>query len=315
MTKPTGIRVLVAGASGFVGRALVPALLADGHEVRAMTRHPERYEGPGTAVEADVADPVATDLALRHCDVAYYLVHSLDHGDFAERDAEGARNFGAAAAAAGVRRIVYLGGLGDGADKLSPHLRSRQHVEELLGAGGVPVTTLRAGIVIGHGGASWEIIRNTVEKVPALAVPRWALTRTQPIALSDTVRYLVGVIAGVVDGTDDGISHVYDIGGADVLRYIDVLSRVSAIEGRPALFVPVPVPGLAMAVATRVVSQALPLITGVGSRTIRTLLGSMRNEVIVRDDSIRSVVDFEPMGYDEAVLEALAERARRRRAA
>ena len=307
-------RALVAGASGFVGSALVPALIEDGYDVRAMTRHPDTYDGPGVAVGADVDDEQACLRALQGCDVAYYLVHSLDHGDFERRDAEGARIFGAAAAAAGVRRIVYLGGLGDNEDTLSPHLRSRQQVEELLAAGGVPITTLRAGIVIGHGGASWEIVRNMVEKVPALVVPRWALTRTQPISLSDTVRYLVGVIAD--ERLDSPGSPVYDIGGSEVLRYIDMLSRVSAIEGRPAIVVPIPIPpvfGLPR-LATFAASQALPLLTGVDGRTIGTLLGSMNNEVVVRDDTIRTVVPFEPMNYDDAVLEALAERARLRRA-
>lgn len=308
-------RALVAGASGFVGRGLVPALLDEGYEVRAMTRNPDRYDGPGVTVVGDVADEESCLRALRGCDVAYYLVHSLDHGDFERRDAEGAETFGRAAAQAGVRRIVYLGGLGDDADDLSRHLRSRQEVETLLGAAGVPVTALRAGIVIGHGGASWEIIRNAVEKVPVLAVPRWALTRTQPIALSDCVRYLVGVVAG--DLLDDAASHVYEIGGAEVLRYVDVLTRVSAVEGRPALVVPVPIPPLfgAQQLANLIASQALPLLTGVDARTIRTLLESMRNEVIVRDDSIRSVVPFEPLDYDGAILEALAVRARARRAA
>ncbi|SHF62745.1 Uncharacterized conserved protein YbjT, contains NAD(P)-binding and DUF2867 domains [Jatrophihabitans endophyticus] len=310
MTEEQGRRIAVAGATGFVGRALVAALLEQGDEVLALTRHAERYDGPAVPVSADVTDEAATVGALRDCELAYYLVHSLDHGDFARRDALAARTFGAAAARAGVRRIVYLGGLGDDADALSPHLRSRREVETLLAAGGVPVTTLRAGIVIGHGGASWEIIRNVVEKVPALVVPRWALTRTQPIALSDAVRYLVGV--GVPDALAYPQSRVYDIGGADVLRYVDVLTRVSAIEGRPALVVPVPVP--ARRLATLVASQALPLLTGVDSRTIRTLLESMRNEVVVRDERIRDVVDITPLDYDHAVLEALAERARRKRA-
>lgn len=312
---------LVAGASGFVGRKLVPALVEAGYEVRAMTRHPEDYRAPeGTAADvvavgADVADEESLRHALSGCDVAYYLVHSLDHGDFAELDANGAMNFGSAAARAGVSRIVYLGGLGDDSDDLSPHLRSRREVEGLLEASGVPVTTLRAGIVIGNGGASWEIISNVVEKVPVLTVPRWAMTRTQPIALSDTVRYLVGVIEG--DLLTDGSTRVFDIGGSEVLRYVDMLTRVSALEGRLSLVVPVPVPAAfgGLQLATLVAAQALPLITGVDGRTIRSLLESMRNEVVVRDDSIRRVVEFDPMDYDGACAEALAERARERRAA
>lgn len=300
-------RLLVTGASGFVGRRLVPALVEAGHEVRAMTRRPDDYDGAGVAVGADVNEPRELYEAMRGCTVAYYLVHSLDHGDFRARDALAAQAFGRAARRAGIERIVYLGGLGDELDDLSDHLRSRQEVEGLLAADGVPVTTLRAGIVIGHGGASWEIIRNIAERVPVLVVPRWALTLTQPIAVDDVVRYLVGVV-----GLDDPDSHVFEIGGAEVLRYVDVLSRVSALEGRPGLIVPVPVP--AKRLATLVASQALPLITGVDSRTIRTLLASMRNEVVVHNDKIRDVVKFEPMDYDRAVLAALGERARPARA-
>ncbi|MGI8678186.1 MAG: NAD(P)H-binding protein [Jatrophihabitans sp.] len=299
---------LVTGASGFIGRRLVPALVQAGHDVRAMTRHPDTYVGEGSAVRGDVADQDSIYAAMRGYTVAYYLVHSLDRPDFAHRDAAAAENFGRSARRAGIERIVYLGGLGDDQAELSPHLRSRHEVEGLLAADGVPVTTLRAGIVIGHGGSSWEIIRNMVEKVPAIAVPRWALTRSQPIAVADVIRYLVGVLA-----IDDGDSHVFEIGGAEILRYIDILTRVSAIEGRPALVVPVPLP--AKSLATFVASHALPFITGVDSRTTRTLLGSMRNEVVVRDDSIRSVVPFEPMSYDEAVLAALAERAAQKRKA
>ncbi|HEV7203151.1 MAG TPA: NAD(P)H-binding protein [Jatrophihabitans sp.] len=307
LPSPAARPVLVAGATGFIGRRLVPALIDAGHDVQAMTRRPDRYDGPGTAVGADIDDPDALFAALDGCAAAYYLVHSLDRGDFVARDAAAAEAFGLAAASAGVQRIVYLGGLGDEQDDLSPHLRSRQEVEGLLATGGVPVTTLRAGIVIGHGGASWEMIRSVVERIPALAVPRWALTRTQPIALADVVRYLVGVL-----DLDDQQSHTFDIGGAEVLRYVDVLSRVSALEGRPSIVVPVPVPSTRL--AALLAGQALPLITGVDGRTIRSLIASMKNEVVVRDDSIRRVVPFEPMGYDEAVLAALGERARARRA-
>ena len=308
------MHVLVAGASGFIGRRLCAGLIENGHQVRAMTRHPERYRRrgrPGRPVRADVDRPETLYPALEGCQVAYYLVHSLDRPDFVRRDATAAREFGLAAARAGVRRIIYLGGLGDEADDLSDHLRSRQEVETLLQAGGVPVTALRAGIVIGHGGASWELIRNLVERIPALAVPRWALTRTQPIALADAVRYLVGVLE-LDPELDDRESHVYEIGGAEVLRYVDVLSRVSAIEGRPTVIVPVPVPSRRL--AGLVAGQTLPLITGVDGRVVRSLLESLHNEVVVRDGQIRSLIPFEPMDYDAAVLAALGERARAKRA-
>jgi uncharacterized protein YbjT (DUF2867 family) len=294
------VRILVAGSTGFVGRPLCRELVMAGHDVRAMSRRPAGAGDrlPGRRVAADLDRPETLLRALRGCDAAYYLVHSLDHADFVRRDAAAARAFGEAAARAGVRRIVYLGGLGDPDDDLSDHLRSRQQVEVLLAEGGVPVTTLRAGIVIGRGSASWELIRNLVVKVPALLVPRWAVTRTQPIALGDALRYLVGVL-----DIDDDRSRTFEIGGAEVLRYVDLLSRAATLEGRPALIVPVPVPSARL--ANLVAAQALPLLTGVDSRTILSLLESLRNEVVVRDPTIRRAVPFEPMDYDQAVLAAL----------
>ena len=145
-------------------------------------------------------DPDSLAAALRGCDAAYYLVHSLDDPDFEQRDAAAARAFAAAAADAGLSRIVYLGGLGDDADDLSAHLRSRREVEQLLGATGVPVTALRAGIIVGHGGISWEMTRQLVEHLPAMITPRWVHTRTQPIAVADVVRYLVGGAGGAGGG-------------------------------------------------------------------------------------------------------------------
>lgn len=301
-----GVQILVAGASGFIGRNLIPALVDVGHDVRAMTRRPAPYRGQGTAVRGDLTRPATIGSALEGVDLAYYLVHSLDHGDFARRDAAAAEAFGTAAAAAGVSRIVYLGGLGDPADNLSAHLRSRQEVEGLLAVAGVPVTTLRAGVIIGDGGTSWEIIRRMVERVPALVMPTWASTRTQPIAIADVVHYLVGVLA-----IEDAATHIYEIGGAEVLSYADMLSRLSRLEGRPVLQLRVPVPSVRLAAFAA--STVLPLITGSDARTVRTLIESMDNEVVVRDDSIRRVVDLEPMDYDDAVLQALAAKVRRQR--
>ena len=164
--------VLVTGASGFIGSRLARALVDDGHQVRAMTRRPEAYRGAGQAVPGDVDDPASLRAAMQGVDVAYYLVHSLAAADFEQKDAEAARVFGTAAAESGLERIVYLGGLGVDDGKLSAHLRSRRQVEELLGAGGVPVTVLRAAVVIGHGGISWEITRQLVAHLPAMIMPQ-----------------------------------------------------------------------------------------------------------------------------------------------
>jgi len=295
--------VLVAGASGFVGRRLCPALLVADHEVRALTRKPDSYRGAGDAVRGDVHDRSTLDGALRGCDAAYYLVHSLDDPNFEQRDADAARTFARAAAEAGLQRIVYLGGLGNDTDDLSAHLRSRREVEQLLGSAGVPVTTLRAGIIVGHGGISWEMTRQLVEHLPAMITPRWVRTRTQPIAVADVVRYLVGVLSA-----PQAAGRTFDIGGPDVLQYLEMMRRVAAIEGRRMLVIPVPL------LSPQLSSRWLSFVTDVDVQTGRSLIDSMTNEVIVRDDSIRAVVEFEPMDYDQAVLAALGERAKAARA-
>jgi len=292
------MKVLVAGSSGFVGRRLCPALQAAGHSVQAMTRHPDTYSGAGTPVYGDVHEADSLAAALAGCDAAYYLVHSLGDADFTRRDADAAREFARAAADAGLGRIIYLGGLGDDGDDLSEHLRSRREVEHLLGSAGVPVTTLRAGIIIGHGGISWEITRQLVEHLPAMITPRWVRTRTQPIAVGDVIRYLVGVLE---EPAAEG--RTFDVGGPDVLAYVDMLRRVAVIEGRHLWVIPVPL------LSPRLSSRWLSLVTNVDVPTGRSLIDSMSNEVVVRDKSIRGLVDFEPMSYDEAVLAALGERA------
>jgi len=297
------MRIVVAGSSGFVGRRLCPALEEAGHAVVALTRHPDTYRGAGTPVRADVHDATSLHEALAGADAAYYLVHSLDDADFLRKDADAARTFADAAGRAGLRRIVYLGGLGNDADELSAHLRSRREVEQLLAGGGVPVTTLRAGIVVGHGGISWEMTRQLVEHLPAMITPRWVRTRTQPIAVADVVRYLVGVLEAPVEG-----SRSYDIGGPEVLQYVEMLRRVAVIEGRRMLVVPVPL------LSPRLSSRWLSLVTSVDVQTGRSLIDSMSNEVVVRDDAIRELVPFSPLDYDAAVLQALGERARAARA-
>ncbi|SDC73818.1 Uncharacterized conserved protein YbjT, contains NAD(P)-binding and DUF2867 domains [Geodermatophilus telluris] len=296
------MRILVTGASGFVGSRLATALDAEGHDVRAMTRHPERYRGAGTPVAGDVGDEESLRAALDGCEAAYYLVHSLADPDFERTDAAAARAFARAAAATGTGRIVYLGGLGRDADTLSPHLRSRRQVERLLGETGVPVTVLRAGIVVGHGGVSWELTRQLVAHLPAMVTPRWVRTRTQPIAVADVIRYLVGVLG--VPGT---AGRVYEVGGPEVLSYLEMLTRVALVQNRHLFVVPVPL------LSPRLSSRWLALVTDVDVATGRSLIDSMTNEVVVTDDSIRSVVPFEPMDYDRMVLEALVERAHEHR--
>lgn len=290
--------VLVTGASGFIGSHLCQALEQAGYRVRAMTRHPDRYTGAGQPVAGDVGEPASLRAPLAGVQAAYYLVHSLDSAEFEEVDAQAARAFGAAAAEAGVRRIIYLGGLGAEDQQLSAHLRSRRAVETLLGEAGVPVTVLRAAVVIGHGGISWEITRQLVDHLPMMIAPRWVSTRTQPIALADVVRYLVAVLQA-----PESSGQVYEIGGPEVLRYVDMLQRAARIKHKRRLPV-LPVPLL----TPRLSSAWLALVTDVNLATARNLVDSMTTEVVVRQNSIQRLAPGPTLSYDEAVRLALAAR-------
>ena len=292
-------QVLVTGASGFVGSSLTEALEAAGYSVLAMTRHPDTYAGAAKPIFGDVYEPDSLRSALADADAAYYLVHSLAREDFVERDAAAARSFGTAAADADLERVIYLGGLGLDDANLSAHLKSRREVEHLLASGGVPTTVLRAAIVIGNGGISWEITRQLVAHLPVMIVPKWATTRTQPIALADVVRYLVGVLE-----PEAAKGRVFEIGGPEVLSYAEMMRRVAQLRHHRQLHM------LAVPLLTpRLSSHWLSLVTDVDTATARNLVDSMSNEVVVSDYSIADIVPGMPMGYDDAVREAYRQRA------
>jgi uncharacterized protein YbjT (DUF2867 family) len=264
-----------------------------------MTRHPDTYAGAGKPIFGDVYEPDSLRSALGDADAAYYLVHSLGREDFVERDAAAARSFGTAAADAGLERVIYLGGLGLDDANLSAHLKSRREVEHLLASGGVPTTVLRAAIVIGNGGISWEITRQLVAHLPVMIVPKWATTRTQPIALADVVRYLIGVLE-----PEAAKGRVFEIGGPEVLSYAEMMRRVAQLRHHRQLHM------LAVPLLTpRLSSHWLSLVTDVDTATARNLVDSMSNEVVVSDYSIADIVPGMPMGYDDAVREAYRQRA------
>ena len=289
-------RILVTGATGFIGKRLVAALIEAGHDVKAMTRHPETYDGPGRPVRGDVGERASLTEPLEDVDVAYYLVHSLDNTDFEERDADAARMFAKVAEKTGVEQIVYLGGLGNEHNgALSAHLRSRREVEGLLGSTGIPVTVLRAAIVVGKGGISWEMTRQLVKKLPAMVVPKWVGTRTQPIGIDDVVSYLVGVA-----GNEKAMGRVFEIGGPEVLTYGEMLQQAAMVmNGRELPVVQVPV------LTPRLSSYWLALVTDVDLTTGRNLIDSMGTEVVVTDDAIKDVVPLDLASYQETVRRAL----------
>jgi uncharacterized protein YbjT (DUF2867 family) len=296
------VRVLLTGATGFIGRALAPALVGAGHDVVAGTRQPESYEGPGRPVKLDLVAPDSLAEALDGCEAAWYLVHSMESGvgDFAAQDRAGAAAFARAASERGVR-VVYLGGLGDdrhagaaGAGtrpgSTSPHLDSRHEVGRILREGADTVE-LRAAMVIGAGSASFEILRQLVDRLPVMVCPRWVTTRCQPIALADVVRYLVAA-PRLPAGS-------YDVGGADILTYEKMMQRYAALTRRRRLIFKVPVlsPGLS--------SHWIGLVTDQSAAVARPLADGLSVEVVVVDNRIRSLVPFAPMGFDDSVMAAL----------
>ncbi len=294
-------RVLVTGASGYIGGRLVPRLLRAGYAVRVLARDPDRLQGRpwGERVEVvrgDVLDPDTLPAALGSVSAAYYLIHAMsDSAEFQRRDLDAARNFSTAAAGAGVKRIVYLGGLGDPAEKLSPHLRSRQETGAALREGDVPVTEFRAGIVVGAGSASFEMIRDLTERLPVMVCPRWVFNRVQPIAVRDVLAYLLAALE-----TPESAGQTIEIGGADVLTYGQMMLGFAKARGLRRWLISVPV------LTPRLSSYWVHLVTPVPARIAAPLIEGLKNEVIVRDQRAQELFPhIEPVGYQTALGRAL----------
>jgi len=296
-------RILVTGATGYVGGRLIPRLLAAGYRVRVLVRGgPDRLKGRTwrdhvEITSGDVLQADSLGAALQGVDTAYYLIHSMGgYTTFRERDIEAAHNFAQAAAAAGVQHIIYLGGLGAAESRLSEHLRSRQETGEALRSFGLPVTEFRAGMVVGSGSLSFEMLRNLTERLPIMLCPRWVFTRTQPIAIRDVLSYLIATLH-----TPASWGRIIEIGGADVLTYADMMLGYARARGLRRLLLPVPVlsPGLS--------SHWVHWMTPVSRAIARPLVEGLRNELVVRDPAALTLFpQIEPLDYTTAVTLALA---------
>jgi uncharacterized protein YbjT (DUF2867 family) len=292
-------KILITGASGYVGGRLVPELLARGYKLRIMVRaHSPGYRELWPDVEivaADALDLNQLRMALKDIDTAYYLIHSLllGHKEFASADIQAAVNFRIAAEENQIKRIIYLGGLGDTQSKLSTHLQSRIHVAEELKKGKVPVTVLRAAIIIGSGSASYEIIQHLVKRLPVILIPHWAKTKCQPIAIRDVIKYLVGVLE--IPATAGGS---FDIGGKDILSYAEMLHIRADLLNKRRLFLP-------FFSYLPLYSYIGGLITPIPVPITRSLMEGLKNEVICQNNTIQRYLPFEPLSYKEAIIRAM----------
>jgi len=292
-------KILVTGATGFIGRRLTDSLLAEGRNVRCMVRR-ESSEIPAAAekVIGDMLEPASLARVLVGVDTAYYLVHSMAGGraGFERRDREAAENFRRSAETAGVRRVIYLGGLGETGDKLSEHLKSRLEVADILRSGKFATTFLRAAVIVGAGGASFELVRGLVKRLPVMITPRWVSTKCQPIAVDDVISYLTGCLAD-----ERTAGRTFDIGGPDIITYREMMERFARLEKSTLLIIPVPV------LTPRLSSYWVALFSPVPPSVSMPLIEGLSNEVVCRENSIRNLIPLKLTSYDEAVRQAILE--------
>ena len=299
--QPPRPLVLVTGATGYVGGRLLPLLERQPAVVRCLVRQPERLRDRVAAttqlVRGDVLDRASLAAALAGVDTAYYLVHLMvGSRDFEQQDRQAAQNFAAAAREAGVRRIIYLGGLGDDADpQLSPHLRSRHEVGALLRASGVETIEFRAGMVIGAGSLSYQLLKSLTDRLPIMLCPRWLATPTQPIAVDDVLAYLLAA-----RDLPAGTSRIFEIGSPDVVTYGELIREYARLRGlrRWLIFVPVLTPYLS--------GLWLALVTPATYEVGRHLIEGLKNPTLVRDPSSQQVFAVRPRGVREALVQAIA---------
>jgi uncharacterized protein YbjT (DUF2867 family) len=293
------MNVLLTGATGYVGGVLLGELVARGHAVRCLARRPEKLAGrtgPGVEVVAgDAADPAALERACAGVEVAYWMVHSMESGvDFERADRLAAERFAAAARAAGVKRIVYLGGLGSDDDRLSAHLRSRHEVGAILRSSGLDVVEFRASIVIGAGSFSFDLVRTLVERLPVMICPAWLATPTQPIAIADVVAYLAAAAE-----LPPGPARIFEIGGPDKTSYGAIMAEYARQRGLRRLMIPVPV------LTPRLSSLWLKLVTPRYSKVGRKLIDGLKNPTVVTSDAALREFPIRPRSLPEAVREAM----------
>jgi uncharacterized protein YbjT (DUF2867 family) len=290
------VRVAVVGATGTIGRPLVVALSRE-HDVVGVARRPPPRDDQVDWIAADATDAVAIRAALEGVDVVYHLVHSLGSADFEERDRAVATVVSDGSGAAGATQIVYLGGLGEGSSELSPHLRSRAETAKILAGGSVPVTTLRAAMIIGQGSAAFETILALVDRLPVMVCPRWVSVETQPVALTDVLAALVGVC-----GEPAAYSETFDLGGPEVMTYRNMMERTARLRGRRPIVMEVPF------LTPRLSSFWLYLVTPASVSVARPLVEGLRIPTVAHDDRIWELVKAPRTTFEEAVQAALRER-------